>query len=210
MFRRSGEERDVEDEDEDGLRITSGDDEDDNGENSPLFAEGQRCDVCSDEDGRVGIDETCRGAYPGNPVLTGYNCLEGALRDAYARMEGVAAIVEPFGENGAHYYYRVDEMPAYEFVRSDIEAVSWLLLSIGDDCARCGEQSHVAWMTQEVVDPRLPENEPVFRSLEADVEHLCTRCAATVVAASYRALGLPLMTVEVPRSAMGIIMPTSD
>src|SRR4051812_40473612 len=147
VFRRTGEEeREHMQEEEDGLNILSGDDED--GEDvEPLFAEGQLCDVCQGEEGRVGLDRTCRGTYEGDPTLFGYNCLEQGLKDAWKDVEGVAAVVEPFGEYGAHYYYRLDEMPAYQFVREDIEAMSWLMLTIGDNCARCGEQSHVAWLT---------------------------------------------------------------
>src|SRR5205085_7489010 len=114
----------------------------------------------------------------------GYNCLEQGLKDAWKDVEGVAAVVEPFGEYGAHYYYRLDEMPAYQFVREDIEAMSWLMLSVGDNCARCGEQSHVAWLTRGFVDQRLPENRAVFQNLDADIEHLCSSCAAGALAAA--------------------------
>jgi hypothetical protein len=214
VFRRTGEdERDqLQDEDQDGLNITSGDDDEDEGEAEDLFAEGQMCDVCQGEDGRVGLDPTCRGTYPdaGDPTLFGFNCLEQGLKDAYAKLEGVAAIVEPFGDFTAHYYYRLDEMPAYQFVREDTEAMSWLMLTIGDACARCGEQSHVAWLTREFVDERLPENRAVFKNLDGEIEHLCAACAATALASAYRDLGLRLMTAELPQSAMGVLMPTGD
>jgi len=212
VFRRIGgeEKRDeIVDEDEDGLNIVSGDDDEDE-EGEDLFEEGQPCDVCQAEDGRVGLDPTCRGTYDGEPVLLGYNCLEGALKDAYKGVDGVAIVVEPFGEYGAHYYYRLDEMPAYQFVREDVEAISWLLLTIGDACGRCGEQSHFAWLTKEFVDERLPENRPLFRNLDGDIERLCRNCAASALAESYNSLNLPLMTVELPRSAMGILMPTGE
>jgi hypothetical protein len=211
VFRRTGEEERelMQDEDEDGLNIVSGDDEDD-GESEPLFAEGQLCDVCEGEEGRVGLDRTGRGSYEGEPTLYGYNCLEQGLQDAWKDVEGVAAVVAPFGEYDAHYYYRLDEMPAYQFVREDIEAMSWLMLTIGDDCARCGKQSHVAWLTRDFVDQRLPENRPVFQNLDADVEHLCSACTASALAVAYRELERPLLTVDLPRSAMGVLMPTGD
>ena len=82
--------------------------------------------------------------------------------------------------------------------------------SLGDACARCGEQSHVAWLTPEFVDQKLPENRAVFRNLDADVEHLCQACTAAALAQAYRELELPLITVELPRSAMGVLMPTED
>jgi len=203
--------RDERDDDDDVINVISGEDEESEEEvaSAGLFAEGQQCDVCGAEDGRVGLDPTCRGAYDGSPVLLGYDCLEDGLRGAYDAVDGVAAIVEPFGEYSAHYYYRLDEMSAYQFVREDIEPLSWLMLAVGDDCARCGQQSHVAWLTRKSVDARLPEGKSVFRDLEKDVEHLCTACTATSLAAAYRSLQLPLMTVEVPRSAMGVVMPVA-
>ena len=213
VFRRTGDdERDqLREEDEDGLNIVSGDDEElEDEEPEPLFEAGQRCDICENEDGRVGLDPTCRGAYDGDPQLFGYNCLEDGLKEAWSKVEGVAAVVEPFGEYAAHYYYRLDEMPAYQFVREDVEAMSWLMLSIGDACARCGQQSHVAWLTPDFVDQKLPEDRQVFRNLDQDVEHLCQSCAAAALAQAYRELELPLMTVELPRSAMGVLMPTGD
>ncbi|MDE3097301.1 MAG: hypothetical protein KGK07_15035 [Chloroflexota bacterium] len=215
VFRRTGDDEraQLREEDEDGLNIVSGDDEED-GEEEPadLFEAGQLCDVCQGEDGRVGLDPTCRGVYEGagDPVLFGYNCLEQGLKDAWSKVEGVAAVVEPFGEYSAHYYYRLDEMPAYQFVREDVEALSWLMLTIGDNCARCGAQSHVAWLTPDFVDQRLPENRPLFRNLDGDIEHLCTSCAAAALAGTYQTLGLPLITVELPRAAMGVLMPTGD
>jgi hypothetical protein len=214
VFRRvSDEERDnLREEDEDGLNIVSADDEEEleGEEPEPLFEAGQRCDACENEDGRVGLDPTCRGAYDGDPQLFGYNCLADGLKEAWSKVEGVAAVVEPFGEYGAHYYYRLDEMPAYQFVREDVEAMSWLMLTVGDACARCGQQSHVAWLTPEFVDQKLPEDRQVFRNLDKDVEHLCQACAAEALAQAYRELELPLMTVELPRSAMGVLMPTGD
>ncbi len=203
-----GENEEVEDEDEDGLNVVSGDDGEEEVED--LFEEGQMCDLCESEEGRVGLDPTCRGTYEGDPVLMGYKCLEAGLKDAWAAVEGVAVIVEPFGEYNAHYYYRLDEMPEYEFVREDVEGISWLMLAIGDACARCGEQSHVAWLTRDFVDQKLPENKPVFRNLDGEIEKLCRACAAAALAESYSSLKLPLMTVELPKSAMGVLMPTGD
>lgn len=212
VFRRAGgQERDeVVEEQEDGLNIVSGDDEDDGEEIDELFEEGQLCDICQNEEGRVGLDPTCRGTYDGEPVLYGYHCLEAGLKDAYGKLDGIAVIVESFDEYAEHYYYRLDEMPAYEFVREDVEAISWLLLTIGDACARCGQQSHAAWLTRDFVDAHLPENRPVFRNMDKDIEHLCRNCAAAALAKSYTSLQLPLMTVELPRSAMGIMMPTGE
>jgi hypothetical protein len=192
---------------EDGLNITSGDDDE---EFSGLFGLGQMCDVCGAEEGRVGLDPTCRGAYDGTPVLYGFSCVAEGLRAAYAGVEGVGVIVEPFEEYTDIYYYRLDEMPAYQFVRDDVEAISWLMLTVGDDCGRCGEQSRFVWLTRDFVDPRLPENTAVFRNMDQDAEHLCGSCAGTALAAACKSLELPLMTVELPRSAMGIIMPTGD
>jgi len=211
VFRRSGreEEQDEIDEEDDGLNIVS-DDED--GEEDEMFAEGELCSMCENEPGRVGVDPTCHGVYTGDerPALLGYDCLEKGLEDAYSGTEGIAVIVEPFGENKYHLYYRLDEMPAYQFPRSDIEAISWLMLTIGDACSRCGAQSHVAWLTPEFVDPELPEEEDraVFRNMDRDCERLCRACTAAALAVAYRALDLPLMTVELPVGAMGIMMPS--
>jgi len=196
--------------DDDGLNIISEDDEDVEYESYDLFAEGQRCDVCAREDGRIGIDPTCRSMYEGDPVLVCYGCAPDELQRHYGAVEGVAVIIEPFGKYTAHYYYRLDEMPAYQFVREDIEAISWLMLSLGDECSRCGEQSRFAWLTREMVDPRLPEGEPVFRNLDREIEHLCAGCGAAELANAYKAMDAPLITVEVPRSAMGILMPTGE
>ena len=214
VFRRTGsdEEQDkLQDEDEDGLNVVSDDDEDDD-EDEELFAEGEICWVCQNERGRVGLDPTCHGTYPGDdgPVLLGHDCLAKGLTDAYAKTEGIAVIVAPFGDNKFHLYYRLDEMPAYQFPRSDIEAISWLMLTIGDPCGRCGEQSHFAWLTPDFVDPELPEEEDraVFRNMDGDYERLCRACAAAALATSYTSLNLPLMTVELPRSAMGVMMPS--
>ena len=217
VFRRAGDtERDeVVEEQEDGLNIQGGDDDDEEGEyEESLFEADDKCWVCKDEDGRVGIDPTCHGTYDGEDerVLLGHNCLEQGLKDVYAKNDGIAVVVEPFGDHKFHLYYRLDEMPAYQFPRQDIEAISWVLLSIGDACARCGEQSHFAWLTPDFVDPELPEEEDraVFRNLDRDFEHLCRNCTATALAKAYRALDLPLMTVEVARSAMGVLMPAGD
>lgn len=216
VFRRSGDdERDqVQEAQTDGLNIISDEDEDEeeivDGEET-LFTPGEQCWICQAEPGTVGIDPTCHSTYPGEePVLVGHKCLEQALKDAYAKDEGIAIIVEPFGENDMHLYYRLDEMPAYQFPREDVEAISWLLLTIGDNCARCGEQSHFAWLTSEFVDPELPEepNHAVFRNMDRDIEHLCRACTAAQLAKTYAALKLPLITVEIPRSAMGIMMPS--
>jgi hypothetical protein len=199
------------DEQTDGLNIISGDDDEDGEEfEGTLFEEGQLCDVCRTEEGRVGVDPTCRGNYDGDPVFLGYNCLESGLKDAYAKTDGIAVIVESFDEYSDHYYYRLDEMPAYQFVREDVEGISWLFLTIGDACARCGQQSRFAWLDRQFVDPQLPENEPVFRNLDREIEHLCGDCLASALAQSYASLKLPLMTVEIPRSAMGILMPTGE
>ena len=194
-----------------GPNIYSADDEDDDGEfTGDLFAAGQMCDVCGAEEGRVGLDPTCRGAYDGDPVFYGFKCLPDGLKQAYPTVEGVAVVVEPFDEWSELYYYRLDEMPAYQFVREDTEAMSWLMLTIGDACARCGQQSHFAWLTRDFVDSKLPEGQPVFRNLDADIEHLCGACTGAALAASCLSLDLPVMTVELPRSAMGILMPTGD
>lgn len=212
VFRRDDRQDEVIEEDEDGLNIISDDDEEDDGDEvmGDLFEAGQLCDVCGAEEGRVGLDPSCRGAYDGDPVFYGLKCLPEGLKAAYADVEGVAVIVEPFDEYSDHYYYRLDEMPAYQFVREDVEAISWLLLTIGDPCARCGEQSRFAWLTRDFVDPGLPENKAVFRNLDKDIENLCGPCAGLALAASYRSLELPVMTVELPRSAMGIVMPTGE
>jgi hypothetical protein len=202
------------DDDDDGLNIVSGDDQDaddgQEGESGDLFEEGQACDRCGRAPGRVGLDPTCRGQYEGQPELACYDCAADALREAWSSVEGMAVVVQPFGEYSAHYYYRLDEMPAYRFVRDDIEAISWLFLTIGDDCARCGQQSRVAWLTRDNVDPSLPEDRPLFRRLDDGGEHLCASCTAAALADAYASLKLPLMTVEVPRSAMGVLMPTGE
>ena len=97
VFRRAGagEERDqVAEEQEDGLNIVNDEDEDDGEVIGDLFEAGQFCDVCSKEEGRVGLDPTCRGAYDGDPVFLCFGCLTGALQDAYKGVEGSAIIVE--------------------------------------------------------------------------------------------------------------------
>ena len=194
----------------DGLNIYNGDDEEGEATSGGLFEAGQMCDACGAQEGRVGLDPTCRGNYDGDPVLYCFACLEPGLKDAYGRIEGVAVVVEPFDEWSELYYYRLDEMPAYQFVRDDVEAISWLMLTVGDDCARCGEQSRVAWLTRAFVDPRLPENSAVFRNLDKDIEHLCGGCAGSALASACKSLELPLMTVELPRSAMGVMMPAGE
>ena len=216
VFRRTGsddEQDKLQDEDEDGLNIVSEDDEDDEEEgDEELFAPGDMCSRCESERGRVALDPTCHGVYGGDdgPVLFGYDCLPQGLAEAYSKTEGIGVIVEPFGHNKFHLYYRLDEMAAYQFPRTDIEAVSWLMLTIGDACSRCGEQSHFAWLTPAFVDPELPEDDdaPVFRNMERDIERLCRACAAQALTAAYKSLNLPLMTVELPRSAMGVMMPS--
>jgi hypothetical protein len=217
VFRRMGEEGrgQVQEEQTDGLNIISDEDDDDEEQGADgeptLFVRGEQCWLCQAEPGTVGIDPTCHGGYSGDePVLVGRQCLEQALKDAYTKDEGIAIIVEPFGANDMHLYYRLDEMPAYQFPREDVEAISWLLLTIGDDCARCGEQSHFAWLTPQFVDPELPDepSRAVFRNMDRDIEHLCRACTAAQLAKSYAALALPLITVELPRSAMGIMMPS--
>ncbi len=197
-------------EQEAGLNIISGDDEDEGGVTGDLFALGQNCDICGTEEGRVGLDPTCRGAYDGTPVFYGFACLTDGLREAYGGVEGVGVIVEPFDDYSDNYYYRLDEMPAYQFVREDVEAISWQMLTIGDACARCGEQSRFVWLTRDFVEPSLPEAQPVFKNMDEDSEHLCGPCAGAALAAACKSLELPIMTVELPRSAMGIIMPTGD
>ena len=78
VFRNLGNDRneELEDEDEDGLNVISDEDEEDE-QTEPLFAAGQLCDLCETEEGRVGLDPTCRGNYGGDmqPQLFGYNCL---------------------------------------------------------------------------------------------------------------------------------------
>lgn len=196
-------------EDGEQFNIISGDDEDDDAA-ATLFAEGGECDICGQEPGAIGIDPSCRGAYDGDPVLVGFNCAAEQIQQAYEGTEGVAVIVEPFGDYSAHYYYRLDEMPAYQFVREDVEAISWLMLTIGDACARCGEQSRFALLTKQFVDESLPEGEQVFRNLDRDIEHLCGACAAKHLSVAFQTLRLPLITVEVPRGAMGMLMPTGE
>ena len=212
VFRRAGDDKrgDIVEEDEDGLNIISDEDDDGEAEGGALFEEGQLCDVCGQEPGRVGLDATCRGTYEGDATFYCYTCLPAGLKTAYKTVDGVAIIVESFGEYSDHYYYRLDEMPAYQFVREDVEAISWLLLTIGDQCSRCKEQSHFAWLTREFVDTHLPENRTIFRNLDKEIEHLCSDCAAAAQAESYITLELPMMRVEVPRSAMGILMPTGE
>jgi hypothetical protein len=121
VFRRTGreEEQDRIDEDDDGLNILSDDDDEDD-EEEEMFAEGELCWACQSEPGRVGVDPTCHGVYTGEDgaTLLGYDCLAKGLKDAYARTEGIAVIVEPFADNKFHLYYRLDEMPAYQFPRS--------------------------------------------------------------------------------------------
>lgn len=193
---------------DDDFNIISEDDEEEV-EYPALFVEGQPCDVCRREEGRVGLDVTCRGHYGGEPQLFCFGCLDQGLRDEYAKTEGIAVVVEPFWEYD-HYYYRLDEMPAYQFVREDVEAISWLMLTIGDKCARCDEQSRFAWLTTDFIIRDLPENEPVFRNLDQDIEHLCGNCMASQLAKSYAEMDAPLVTAELPRAAMGVLMPTGD
>jgi hypothetical protein len=195
--------------------IISADDEEDYGDETgveveDLFAPGEQCHNCGAEAGRAGLDPSCHGTYDGDPTLLGHNCLEGALKDAYGQNDGIAIVVEPFGKNKYHLYYRLDEMPAYQFNRQDVEGISWLLLTIGDACAKCGEQSHAAWLTPKFVDKDLPEDPetPVFRNLDQDAQHLCWSCTASQLAAAYKKLNLPMLTIEVPRSAMGVMMPS--
>ena len=83
------------------------------------------------------------------------------------------------------------------------------MLTIGDKCARCGEQSRFAWVASDNVDPQLPENAAVFTNLDG-AENLCGACTGLALARSCASLELPLMTVELPRSAMGLMMPTGD
>jgi hypothetical protein len=122
----------------------------------------------------------------------------------------MSAIVEPLEDYDVLWYYRIDEMPAYQFVREDIEGVSWLLLTVGGDCSRCSEQSRHAWLTREFIDPKLPEGKPVFRNLDRDTEALCNACAAAAVVDIAKRVDMPLLTVEVPRGAMGVLIPTGE
>lgn len=213
VFRRAGddEREEIADEDEDGLNIVSGDDDED-GDGESIFQAGDMCWVCQKEPGLIGLDPTCHGMYAGDGdrVLVGANCIEARLLAMYQQNEGIAVIVEPFGRNNFHLYYRIDEMPAYQFPREDIEGISWILLTIGGPCARCQEQSHFAWLTPAFVDPDLPEDpeQPVFRNLDGDFENLCRACAAKELSRVYLTLGLSLLTAEVPRSAMGVLMPS--
>jgi hypothetical protein len=215
VFRRTGreEQEEVDEDDEDGLNVVSDDDEEDEDDgDEEIFSPGDTCSRCETERGRVGLDPTCHGVYGGEdgPVLFGYDCLPQGLTEAYEKTEGIGVIIEPFGHNKFHLYYRLDEMPAYQFCRQDVEAISWLMLTLGDACSRCGEQSHFAWLTKAFVDPELPEDEdtPVFRNLDGNFERLCRSCTAKALTASYKAMNLPLMTVELPRSAMGVMMPS--
>jgi len=197
-------------EEDDGFNVVSGDDDDEAYVPHNVFGDGGPCDVCGQEPGRIGIDPTCRGAYDGDPVLVGFACAAEQLSRSYEGVEGVAIIVEPFGEYTAHFYYRLDEMPAYQFVREDVEAISWLMLTIGDACARCGALSRFALLTRDFVDEELPEGAQLFRNLDREIEHLCSSCAATYLARVYEALQAPLVTVELPRGAMGVLMPTGE
>jgi len=213
VFRRAGDNRrdEVVEEDEDGLNIRSEDDDSEDEEaDEPLFKDGDLCWVCQEEPGRVGLDPSCGGEYPGlDPVLLGEKCLPAALKEAYGATEGIGVIVEPFGTYGQHLYYRLDEMPSYGFTRDDVEGVSWLMLTIGDACARCGEQSHFTWLTKDFVDSNLPEeeDESVFRDLDRDTQRLCRSCAADALARAYAAMKPRLVTVELPRGAMGVMIP---
>jgi hypothetical protein len=199
-------------EDDGGLNIVSGDDTDDAAGDvvvGDLFEAGQMCDACRRREGHIGLDPTCRGSYDGEPQLFCDDCAVAGLKDAWAGIEGIAAVVAPFGDYSAYYYYRLDEMPAYRFVRDDVEAVSWLLLTVGDTCSRCSEQSRIAWLGRDAVFRELPEDAPVFRSLD-DATLICAGCAAAALAEACAALDLPLITVELPRGAMGVLMPTAE
>ena len=191
----------------DGLNIYS--DDSDGEEQAGLFEPGQPCDICG-KDGRVGIDPTARGTYDGTPVLACFDCAPDAMKAAFADVQGISAIVEPFGDYDCAWYYRLDEMASYQFVREDLESMSWLMLTIGGDCGRCGQQSHHAWLTRDFVDPKLPEGAPVFRNLDGEIESLCNACAATALTEACVALDLPLIAVDVPRSAMGVVIPTGE
>ncbi|HXF52277.1 MAG TPA: hypothetical protein VNM43_11405 [Dehalococcoidia bacterium] len=173
----------------------------------PLFEEGQRCDACGVTEGRVGIDPTCGGVYDGTPTFVCYDCLQPALRRHYEAMEGIAVVVEPAALFDTHDYYRVDEMAAYEFLQEDIDTVSWMLLTIGGDCEECGEQSHVLWLPVEAIDVELPEDTPIFVNPEAPRKLLCGPCAADTLAQAYCAAERRLWQVEVPRAAMGLLLP---
>ena len=174
-----------------------------------LFAEGDPCDTCG-KPGRVGIDPTCRGSYDGEPQLACLDCAPEALKKAFAEVQGMSAIVEPLEDYDVLWYYRIDEMPAYQFVREDIEGVSWLLLTVGGPCSRCGEQSRHAWLPRAFIDPKLPEGKPVFRNLDRETEALCNACAAAAIAEICAAIAMALITVEVPRGAMGVLIPTGE
>jgi hypothetical protein len=201
----------------DGLNVYSRDDDDEDGEGDVVaspFTQGEVCWQCQDQIGKVGVDPTCHGQYGGDhdPIWLCYKCLPEQLKQHYNAAEGIAVVAEPFGTNNLHLYYRLDEMPAYQFPREDIEPISWLLLTIGDECVVCGEQSHYAWLSTDFIDPALPEDEstPVFRNLEGDVQHLCGGCTADRLASRYEDMRLPLIHAEVPRSAMGLMMPSKE
>jgi hypothetical protein len=99
-------------------------------------------------------------------VFACFGCAPAALKDAFSGVQGISVIVEPFDDYDTIYYYRVDEMPAYSFIRDDIEAVSWLLLTVGDDRGAAASRASDAWLTRDFTDPR-PEGEPVFRDTTA-------------------------------------------
>ena len=174
-----------------------------------LFTEGQACDLCG-KPGRVGIDPTCRGNYDGEPKLACFDCAPSVLKDAFAEVQGMSAIVEPLEDYDVLWYYRIDEMASYQFVREDLEGISWLLLTVGGPCSRCGEQSRHAWLTSDVIDPKLPEGKAVFRNLDSDTEALCNGCAAGAINDACKAIDMPLIAIEVPRSAMGVLIPTGE
>ncbi|HWQ27869.1 MAG TPA: hypothetical protein VNN12_02470 [Dehalococcoidia bacterium] len=173
----------------------------------PLFEEGQRCDACGVVEGRVGIDPTCGGVYDGEPTLVCYDCLGPALRRHYGAMEGIAVVVEPAAVFDTHDYYRIDEMAAYEFLQEDIDTVAWMLLEIGGECQQCGEQSHVLWLPIEAIDIELPDDTPIFVNPDAPRRFLCGTCAGEALARAYRASERRLLQVEVPRAAMGLLLP---
>lgn len=173
----------------------------------PLFVAGQRCDSCGAAEGRVGIDPTCGGAYDGEPTLVCHDCLEPALRRSYDAMQGIAVVVEPAAVFDTHDYYRVDEMASYEFLQEDIDAVSWMLLAVGGGCEECGEQSHALWLPVEAIDIHLPDDTPIIVNPEAPGRLLCGGCLAQTLTRAYRATGRPLLQVEVPRAAMGLLLP---
>jgi hypothetical protein len=99
-------------------------------------------------------------------------------------------------------------MPAYQFPRImtfDISAAAHDRRRL-----RAAASRVTAWLTPNFVDKNLPEDPdtPVFRNLDKDAEHLCWT-APRPPSPPPTANSTPMMTAEVPRSAMGVMMPSS-